>query len=332
MSDSGSQRRILLLGSSLALLAGFSSAWLAVSVKNAPADMSGLEIALFRSLWLSVLIAPFMLRSQPSSNRDRCWLALRGILGGSSVVCIFQAIRQANVGTALLLYNLAPLLAIPLGARLLGERMSKTQKLGIILAVLGAGVMPAFSGPWISGPALGWAIASAVTAAASMIALRQTAQRHQFATVLFAFSLASTLATFPFVESPARALLRFDTALGAVLALSFATQWCLTLAFRYIAAAQAAVLVQTNVLWGFALDFWINGVACTDTTLAGVILSTGGLMLLQTSSWVQTLGGRKISKVLAASPPTETPNCQTPDKDATKQVSACPSSPQSADR
>jgi len=109
-------------------------------VKTVSTSFSGPFIALFRFVSGIILGAALLIVSkQPFQiNHKKSWI-LRGILGSSSMVLYFMAIRMTGSGRATLLSNTFPIFAALFGFLMFNEKSGVAQIVSIALCVLGVG-------------------------------------------------------------------------------------------------------------------------------------------------------------------------------------------------
>lgn len=114
---------LILAGSSLVLAA------MALFAKEAADRLPGPEIAFVRFAFgiAACLVAALTRGMRP---RNKSALLLRGVLGGSAVLCYFLAIEHLPVGLATLLNYTAPVFTALWGAAVLGERLDRKTVVG----------------------------------------------------------------------------------------------------------------------------------------------------------------------------------------------------------
>ena len=209
----------------LRLLAAASGTGLGFCVHGA-ADHAGTgQIMLLRaSLSIPPLLAWAALTSAPATWRPRApgKHALRGFMGGLSMLLNFYALGQLPVTHAQTLSYLAPVLSIPAAVILLGERLSVRTVLAVSLGFAGMIAMLYTS---VARPDWGWAELSGMVA-----------------------GIASA-AVMALVRVQIRAMTATETTIS--IALSFAA---ITTAMGAVAVAATGWAPMTPVLWA-----WMGG-------------------------------------------------------------------------
>lgn len=123
-------------------------------------NVSPFEVLCHRIVWSFVFVGVLMqvtrrwteLRLALRSTRSRIRMAAAGVLVGGNWFLYIWAVNNGRVIETSLGYYITPLLNILLGCLLLGETLSRAQKIAIVLAVCGVGVQLAMLGrlPWVA--------------------------------------------------------------------------------------------------------------------------------------------------------------------------------------
>lgn len=116
---------------------------LAFSIQNAVVKelsytMSTGEIAFFRGLLSAILILALMrINHVHFSREDRPTLALRGILGGMGMICIFYALRGMPLADVSIISQLSAFFVMLFAAIFLKEVLPKGSKLPLVVIFIG---------------------------------------------------------------------------------------------------------------------------------------------------------------------------------------------------
>lgn len=212
-----------------------------------------------RSL-ISVLLSAWALRAAGASARPkRPWrMALRGLLGFVALFCYFESIARIPLGTAVTVYNTAPLWAGLVGLIFLGEPFGGRHLLSVLVGLAGVALIGGFS-PTASWDGVAFGLACSVMSASAYTTVRLMIRdgEHPMMIVL----------CFPLVSLPLAAALAFLPGAGGfvlphgwdwlwLLVLGLGTQGgqvCLTNALRHLTAARATQIGYVGVIFAMAL-------------------------------------------------------------------------------
>jgi drug/metabolite transporter (DMT)-like permease len=255
--------------------------------------VDSLRLAQLRSLLTFTILAAALALARPALLRvrreDLPRLAFLGIAGLAGVhATYFFAIDRLQIGVALTIQYIGPLLVLLWLSVALGRRLPRTLWLAAALSLAGCFlVVRAWDAGSLDGLGLLAALASAVTFAIYLVASERAG--HHYATVttlvyavgfasLF-WALAQPLWSFPFE--------RFDSAgnvaLGAGVAVvgTLVPFLCMVEALRHIPASRAAVVATLEP----ALAAVIAWIVHDEVLSAGQI--AGGLLVVAAVVWVQ---------------------------------------------
>lgn len=229
------------------------------------------QIVFFRSF---VAMAPLLVflwwRAElPSGLRTRRpWgHALRSTFGAAAMFTSFAAIARLGVAEAVLLGYLAPLFLTVLAVLILGERLTPTRLLGLVLGSAGVLVltMPellAAGGGWDARRlmGLGLGVASAMLTAGALLQIRRLGRTESPGAIAFYFALVCTLAglaTAPLgwvmPQGPTLWLLIAAGLLGGLAHIT------MTLSFTLAEASALAPFEYLTLIWAVLIDLVLFG-------------------------------------------------------------------------
>lgn len=123
---------------------GFMGSVVDVTVKGATAELGTAQIVFLRTLFAippALLLCHYQGGLQTLRTNRWGWQAYRGILATLMSFAFFYGIANMDLVTALMLLYLSPVLVVLLAKPLLGERVSVTQWLGVLVAFGGVMVV-----------------------------------------------------------------------------------------------------------------------------------------------------------------------------------------------
>ena len=216
-------------------------------------------------------------------------LITRGITGGLVVVLYFDALAHIHAGEAGIIYNLYPVFATIMSLFAFRERPTVHLLLAVLLASAGV-VLVLGQGSVAFGLGRGelTALAAALFAATSAIAMRALRATTNTTTIFFYFCLVGLVVVAPFAFSPwPRALVPW---LLAIL-MSFAAlggQWLLAEAYGSLSVSEADIWIQLLPIMTYLMAVPVLGEAISGFGLAGVLLTVAGV------AYGTILGNRKV--------------------------------------
>jgi drug/metabolite transporter (DMT)-like permease len=281
---------VVLLASNLVFATGYSVSRIVLE------DVGPATLAMTRLAIGSLILVPWAWRGMVAaklSREDHWRLALIGIVGFTGAFALGNwGLAHSAASNAALLITVEPASLILLSPLLLGERLSRREGLGAILAILGAtvivvngipGVTLALAPHWRGDVIL---ILSGVAYAAYSLIGRPVLLRHP-ALVVTAYSVVwgaaamLPVAALEWATGPApvwtpRALAG-ALYLGVVMtALGYAVwNWCL----ERVETPRVAIFLNIQPLGGALLGVWWLGEEVTAFTVAGGLLILVGLHL-----------------------------------------------------
>lgn len=259
----------------LILTSALSFAFMGVAVKGA-GNLPVFQKVLFRNLVILFVISPVLLGKGPSAffghRGTRRYLLGRSVLGFAGVMCYFTSLSWLTLADATMLNKLSPFFVTLFAALLLGERLGRSRILALLAAFLGAlliikprfdlSILPALAG-----------FLSAVLAGAAYTMIRFLSGKETPNTVIFYFSLISTLGVLPWAlalwETPTPKEWGALLGTGIFAALG---QYCLTRAYQRAPAGEISIYNYTHILFSGVLGFFLLGELPDLLSLIGGVL------------------------------------------------------------
>ena len=235
-----------------------------------------------------VCLAAFRVWPGLYSPRNYKVLISRGITGGLVVVLYFDALAHIRAGEAGIIYNLFPVFASIMALFVFRERPTVHLLLGVLAASVGVALVLG-QGLVAFGVGRGQlaALAAALFAAASAIAIRQARPDNNATVIFFFFSLVGLPVVAPFAFSPWP---RHPAAwaLGLVMSLAaLAAQVLMAEAYGTLSITEAALWLQLTPIATYLLAVPLLGEPVSGFGLAGVLLTVAGV------AYGTVLGSRK---------------------------------------
>ena len=205
-------------------------------------------------------------------------LILRGISGGLVVVLDFDALAHIRAGEAGLIYNLFPVFASLMALYVFKERPTVHLFLAVLAASAGV-VLVLGQGSLVFRVGRGElaALAAALFAAASAIAIRQARPENNATVIFFFFSLVGLPVVAPFALDPwPRVPLAW--AVGVVMSLAaLGAQVLMAEAYGTLSITEAAIWLQLTPIATYLLALPLLGEPVTAFGLAGILLTVAGV-------------------------------------------------------
>ena len=217
------------------IASAFGFAMMSAFVKLA-GDLPSFQKTFFRNLVSCIIAAIFIIKNKESffgKKESQKILILRSIFGTIGIVLNFYAIDKLVLSDANMLNKLSPFFVIIFSALFLKERINIKQSIAIVIAFLGALfiIKPTFNLDIL--PSL-LGVMGAICAAAAYTCLRVLGGKEKHYTVVFFFSLFSTVVIFPFMIVVYKSM-TMTQFIYLILAGVFASigQFGVTLAYKY---------------------------------------------------------------------------------------------------
>ena len=231
---------------------------MAASARMMP-EIPALEKVFVRSVIAVVLTLWAIRRADVVLQSTRpLMLGLRALFGFAGLWCYFAAIERLPLGTAVTVYNTAPLFAALIGVLVMGERLRSIQAFSLVFGLGGVALIKGLSpGLSLSGVMFGLGTAMFSAVAYSLVRVL-TRTEHPLLIVL----------AFPLISVPLAALLGFNR---FVMPVGYAWFWlvllgvstqigqvCLTNGLRYHTATRATQIGFVGVVIAMMLGIPIG--------------------------------------------------------------------------
>jgi drug/metabolite transporter (DMT)-like permease len=251
--------------------------------------ISALRLSQLRSAGALVLLAPALALWRPQLMRvrraDLPQLAFLGVCGLALVhATYYAAIDRLEIGVALVIQYMAPLLLLLWLRFRYGRRIARSLWGAVALSIAGCAlVVRAYHPGSLDGLDVAYAGGAAVSFAIYMVAAERAGQRYEsVTTLLWAFAFASGFWavvqpwwTFPFGK------LDVLLGLGVIVIGTLLPFICVVAALRHLPAPRAAVAATLEPVLAALFAWWLH-----DERLAAVQL-VGGALVLGAVIWVQ---------------------------------------------
>lgn len=261
--------------------AAFAFSVMALCVKFASRTLPSLEIVFFRSLIGMLMILAVMLKRKISIlGQERGLMTLRGLTGFIALTLHFYTIAHLPLGTAVMLNYTGPIFAAIFAAFFLGE------KPGWILIAM---ILVSFSGVFllVGGEIHGFSwmiflgILSAVFVGIVYVLIRAIRHRESPYTVIFYFTIVSTLGSVFFLPFGYKwPDLREWLLLAGVGVGSFYGQLWLTTSLRHAPASLVSPFSYLTPLFSFVYGILFFGERLSEIALIGAgLIILGGVTI-----------------------------------------------------
>lgn len=262
----------------LMLVSALAFVLMQVAVRFTSENISLMEQVFFRNL-ISVMISFFVLWKKRlplmGSRAHQPALLARSILGFLGIVLLFYATKYAALADVNLFSRTSPIWGTIFAVVFLRETPSKIYIPATLICLAGTyiAMRPTFESGVL--PLL-CALASAMITGGIQVLLSYLKDREDAFTIIFHFSLISTLAAaacaFPFSVS-----ISLEDAAALLLIGFFATvgQFSMTMAFRLAEVSDIIIYDYSGIVFSAALGFLLFGEKLALSTVAG-----GGIIVL----------------------------------------------------
>ncbi len=270
---------------------------MALCVKYASTSISPFQIVFFRSFFGLVLVLPWIWRKKVSVwGEERLKLTARGICGFGALILHFYTIAKLELGFAIMLNYTAPIFTVIFSIFFLKERPSLSLCFLILLSFAGVVLLNARSGAaW--GPAVWLALLSSVFAAFAYLSIRTIRHRESPYTVIFYFTLISTIGSLFFLKDWRWPDLRTWGLVAGVVIFSFYGQVWMTTALRRAPAYLVTPFSYLHPVLSFGYGWLLWRDAVTWATATGIFLIVGSGSLI---SWFETRREKKLPASLSS--------------------------------
>lgn len=256
------------------ILSAFGFAMMSAFIKLS-GDLPSIQKTFFRNLVSCIIAFSLILKYKESafgSKENRKILILRSIFGTLGIILNFYAIDRLVLSDANMLNKLSPFFVIIFSAIFLKEKIKSNQAIAVIIAFIGALfiIKPTLNFaiiPYVAG------ILGAIFAAAAYTCLRVLGGKEKFYTVVFFFSLFSTVSIFPFaiMAYKSMTIIQFvHLVLGGVFA--SIGQFGVTLAYKYAPAKEISIFDYSNIIFSAIISILVFNVIPDKYSFIGYII------------------------------------------------------------
>ncbi|WP_278682382.1 DMT family transporter [Paraclostridium bifermentans] len=256
------------------ILSAFGFAMMSAFIKLS-GDLPSIQKTFFRNLVSCIISFSLILKYKEStfgSKENRKILILRSIFGTLGIILNFYAIDRLVLSDANMLNKLSPFFVIIFSAIFLKEKIKSNQAIAVIIAFIGALfiIKPTLNFaiiPYVAG------ILGAIFAAAAYTCLRVLGGKEKFYTVVFFFSLFSTVSIFPFaiMAYKSMTIMQFVyLVLGGVFA--SIGQFGVTLAYKYAPAKEISIFDYSNIIFSAIISIVVFNVIPDKYSFIGYII------------------------------------------------------------
>lgn len=256
------------------ILSAFGFAMMSAFIKLS-GDLPSIQKTFFRNLVSCIIAFSLILKYKESafgSKENRKILILRSIFGTLGIILNFYAIDRLVLSDANMLNKLSPFFVIIFSAIFLKEKIKSNQAIAVIIAFIGALfiIKPTLNFaiiPYVAG------ILGAIFAAAAYTCLRVLGGKEKFYTVVFFFSLFSTVSIFPFaiMAYKSMTIMQFVyLVLGGVFA--SIGQFGVTLAYKYAPAKEISIFDYSNIIFSAIISIVVFNVIPDKYSFVGYII------------------------------------------------------------
>ena len=256
------------------ILSAFGFAMMSAFVKLA-GDIPSFQKTFFRNL-VSLFVALVIIIKHKGSffgkKENQKVLIMRSTFGTLGIVFNYYAIDRLVLSDANMLNKLSPFFAIIFSALFLKEKINPNQMIALIVAFIGMlfvvkpsfdfTVIPAFAG-----------VLGGISAAAAYTCVRALSGKESPDTIVFYFSLFSTIAVSPFMIATFTPM-KILQLLSLLCAGVFASigQFGITLAYKYAPAKEISIFDYTNIIFSAIISLFIFNVLPDKYSVLGYLI------------------------------------------------------------
>jgi drug/metabolite transporter (DMT)-like permease len=259
-----------------------------VFTRWAAVTLSAFEISAGRMLSAGILVLGLALVARQALPPPGDWprFALYGLITAVHFGCYIASLEYTTVAHSLAITYTAPIFVALFSHWLLGEGLDRRKWLGTLVAVAGIAVMTGFEPEFTPRMAIGDLLALVTAITFGLYSVAGRSQRHRYG--LFAY--AGSVYTVAGLWLLPLALLNFSptgytsAAVGSVLALGLLPlalgHTLYNAALRQTRATLVNLIATQEVTGGILLGMIFLGEFPTPTTLAGVVITLVGIVLV----------------------------------------------------
>ena len=262
----------------LMILSALSFAIMASIVKSL--DMYPVTEKVFFRNFFSLLITTALIlkKGQSFVGNNKRLLLLRSVFGMLGIVFFFYAISHMKfLADATILNNMSPFFVVTLSVIFLKEDINKYQVVALILALAGVllivrpkfdlTIMPSLAG-----------LLSALFAGAAYVTVRYLRQTDSPRTIVFYFTLLTTVCMLPFILKGDWIMPKGLDILKVLGVGVFATigQYAMTYAYKFVEASKVSIYTYTGIIFSSIIGIIVFKESLEIFTVLGGIFIIGG--------------------------------------------------------
>lgn len=273
------------------ILSAFGFAVMSAFIKLS-GDLPSFQKTFFRNLVSCIIAFLLILKHKESffgKKENQKILILRSIFGTLGIILNYYAIDKLVLSDANMLNKLSPFFVIIFCAIFLKEKIKPNQAIAVGVAFVGALfiIKPSFNFDMIPSTA---GIMGAIFAAAAYTCLRVLGSKEKFYTVVFYFSLFSTISILPFTIVVYKSM-TITQLIYLILAGVFASigQFGITLAYKYAPAKEISIFDYSNIIFSAIISIVVFSAIPDIFSIIGYIIIFG-------ASYYMFLYNKKLNK------------------------------------
>ena len=259
------------------ILSAFGFAIMSAFIKLS-GDLPSFQKTFFRNLVSCIIAFLLILKHKESffgKKENQKILILRSIFGTLGIILNYYAIDKLVLSDANMLNKLSPFFVIIFCAIFLKEKIKPNQAIAVGVAFVGALfiIKPSFNFDMIPSTA---GIMGAIFAAAAYTCLRVLGSKEKFYTVVFYFSLFSTISILPFTIVVYKSM-TVTQLIYLILAGVFASigQFGITLAYKYAPAKEISIFDYSNIIFSAIISIVVFSAIPDIFSIIGYIIIFG---------------------------------------------------------
>mmetsp|Transcript_24027 Transcript_24027/g.36033 ORF Transcript_24027/g.36033 Transcript_24027/m.36033 type:complete len:366 (-) Transcript_24027:178-1275(-) len=252
--------------------------------------ISPYEMVLMRAVWQGFFVALalvyFKIEYWLGKGEVRRWVILRGMLGGTMFCLDFVTLTLLEFGDATALTALSPFVAVFLSRLMLGERLTITKVLAVLLSIVGAVMI--IQPPFLFGTKRqGWlgvitGLSSSVVGGLIFVVVRR-AKEAMALQLLWSFSVFSLLIagvlsfTLSWITVPTRDA---TWILFGLCAFGIVGHFAFNYAVRLAPAGPSSLVSSSEIVMGYLLQVFFFKQPVTLVTMCGVSLTVIAISMI----------------------------------------------------
>jgi drug/metabolite transporter (DMT)-like permease len=249
------------------------------------------DIAFYRfGFGLVILIGILGWKGNPFKTDNLKLMIIRGITGSFAFLSLITAIRLIPISTAMVLFFSFPAFAALFSFLIFGERISKSEIICILGALLGASVLFDYQ---IAGNLFGQAagLLSGVFAGLTVCFIKRLRETNGAAVIYLYFCLLGALISFPgFISQPQLPRSGIEwLMIGGIVFSSIAAQLLMNQGFQYCKSWEGGLFLTSEVVFTSMLGIVFLG------EMVSWRFGLGGLLIVGSAVSINLVKVRKIS-------------------------------------